>query len=163
MVRWILALLWVLVLTVLLNTVTGFWALKRLERKAGTPIRGTFLPDFLKPSFTLKNAHLSWQNRFEVLSGTVRVRYSPVTVLVGKKFRIQLEGTGLRVRLLQESAFAGIPHSEIQADHVTADFALSNHKTPEIYGLDIHSPELEFHFAEKDRNWVKRGAPATEN
>lgn len=162
-VRWILALVWALALTGMLNAGTGLWALKRLEKKAGTPIRGTFLPHFLHPAFTLRNVELSWQGRFEVLSGTVRIHYHPLAVLVGRRFRVQMEGSNLVVRFLQDSAFPGVHLSEVPIGSLTADFAVSQRKTPEIFALDVHSPELEFHFAGKNRNLVKQASPRTEN
>lgn len=161
-IRWLLALAWGLALIGILNAGTGFWALKRLEKKAGAPIRGTFLPHLFQPVFTLKNARLSWQNRFEILSGSVRVQYDPVSVLVSRKFRIQVAGSDLEVRFLKELVFSG-GRSQVKIDMLAADFAISDRKTPEVFRLEIHSPEMEFHFAEKDGNRVKAGELGTEN
>ncbi len=157
------ALCWGIILIVLLNTGTGLWALKRLEKKAGTPIEGSFIPHLFKPAFTLTNAKLSWQDRFEVLSGTVKVRYDPLSVVVARRFRIQVEGRDLKVHFLKGMSFAFEHPGDVKIDYVAADFALADKKSPEIFALNIHSPEIEFHFAEKDRNEVKAGALLTEN
>lgn len=153
-----LTLSWGIILIVLLNTATGLWALKRLEKKAGTPIEGTFLPHLLKPAFTLKNARLCWQDRFEVLSGTLKARYDPLSVVVGKRFRVQLEGRDLNVHLMKGLAFARAHPADIRLDYVTADFALTDKKDPEIFALNVNAPEIQFHFVEKSINEVKAGA-----
>ena len=161
-IRWLLALAWGFALIGILNAGTGFWTLKRLEKKAGAPIHGTFLPHLFQPVFNLKNARLSWQNRFEILSGSVRVQYDPVSVLVSRRFRIQVAGSDLEVRFLKELALSG-GRPQVKIDTLTADFAVSNKKAPEIFRLEIHSPEMEFRFAEKDANQVKAGGLGTEN
>ena len=161
--RWILPLLGAVILIAFLNAGLGFWALKRIERKAGTPIRGIFLPHLLQPSFTLRNAKLVWQGRFEVLSGVIRVRYNPLSVVGGGKFRIQVTGSDLDVRFLKETTFSGLHPSEIQIERITADLAFLRGKPPEIFSLEIHSPELEFHFSEKSRNSFKAMNLRTEN
>ncbi|MBI4115813.1 MAG: hypothetical protein HY447_04465 [Candidatus Omnitrophica bacterium] len=132
----------------LLNTGTSFLALKKLEKKAGTPIQGILIPHFLSPSFTLKNPRINWQNRFEVISaGNLEARYDPL-FLLGRKFRVQVKGSDLAVRL--EGALAesqGL--SEAHVDEVTADFALPRKGDPEIFSFQLHSPELQFQLAEK--------------
>ncbi len=161
--QWVFALSWGLILIVLLNTGTGLWALKRLEKKAGTPIAGSFRPHFFKPAFTLKDAKLSWQDRFEVLSGTVKVQYDPLSVVAGRRFRIQVEGSNMKVHFLKGPAFAMAHPTDVKIDYVAADFALTDKKNPEIFALNINSPEIEFHFSEKDKNEVKTGGLLTEN
>ncbi len=161
--QWLFALGWIIFLTALLNMGTGLWALKRLEKKAGTRIHGTFIPYLLQPAFTLKNASLTWQNRFTVVSGTFFVRYHPLSVLAGRSFRVQVNGSGLVVRLLENSALPGVHPSEIKVDRFDTDFTVSPRKVPEIFSLNVQSPELEFNFSEKDRNLVKQAGSLTEN
>ena len=161
--RWILTLLWAVILIAFLNAGLGFWALKRIERKAGTPIHGDFFPNLFEPAFTLRNAKLVWRDRFEVLSGVIRVRYNPLSVVRGRKFRVQVTGSDLDVRLLKEMTFSGLHPSEVQIERITADLAFLRGKTPEIFSLEIHSPELEFHFSEKNRNSFKAMNQRTEN
>ena len=161
--RWILTLLWAVVLIAFLNVGLGFWALKRIERKAGTAIHGDFLPDLFEPAFTLRNAKLVWQDRFEVLSGVVRVRYNPLSIVRVVKFRFQVTGSDLDVRFLKEATFSGLHPSKVQIEHITADLAFLRGKTPEIFSLEIHSPELDFHFSEKNRNSFKTMNQRTEN
>ena len=161
--QWLFALVWIVFLTALLNMGTGLWALKRLEKKAGTRIHGTFIPHLLQPSFTLKNASLTWQNRFTVVSGTFLVRYHPLSVLAGRSFRVQVNGAGLVVRLLENSALSGVHPSEIKVDRLDADFTVSPRKALEIFSLNVQSPELKFNFSEKDRNPVKPVGSLTEN
>lgn len=134
---------------VFLNAGGGFWALKRLERKAGTPIRGTFLPLLFQPAFALKNVNAAWKDRFQVVSGNLWVHYDPLSLLPGRSLRIQVEGSDLKVRLsgdlLQSHGL-----SELRVEHVRADFALSDEGEPEIFLFEVDSPELQFHFAEKE-------------
>ncbi len=133
---------------VLVNTGTGLWALKRLERKAGTPIQGAFLPHLLQPAFTLKGLNVAWQKRFQVLSGSLRVHYDPLSLLPGRKFRVQIGGRDLTVRLGDEGA-ASEGLSEVKIERVDGDFAFSDKDDPEIFLLDVQSPELQFHLGEK--------------
>lgn len=133
---------------VFVNAGTGFWALKRLERKAGTPIRGTFLPHLFQPAFTLKDPDLAWQKRFQVLSGSIRIHYNPLSLLPGRKFRIQIGGQNLTLRLGDEWARSqGL--SEVKIERFQADFAFSDKEDPEIFLLDVQSPQLQFHFGQK--------------
>lgn len=146
--RWLALVIWGAVLVTLINTGTGFWALKRLERKAGTPIRGTFFPHFFQPAFTLKDPNVGWQKRFQLLSGNIQVHYDPLSLFPGRKFRVQIGGRDLTVRFGDEWAKSqGL--SEVKIDRVQADFAFSDQEDPEIFLLDVQSPELQFHFGEK--------------
>ncbi len=146
--RWLFFLAWGMLLTALLNAGAGFWALKRLEKKAGTPIRGTFLPHLIQPAFTLKNSQVSWQGRFQVDSGDLRVQYDPLSVFWGRKLRVRVQGSDLHVRLLGEWATSqGL--SEARVDSLDADFALPEKGAPEVFLFDLDSPELQFNLTEK--------------
>lgn len=132
----------------LLNAGGGWWALKKLERKTGTPIEGTFLPHLFRPAFTLKNSRLAWQDRFQVLSGDVNVSYDPLSLLGRRKFRVQIRGSNLKVRLFADLLESG-GLSEASVDEVYADIAFSKQGPPEIYSFQIQSPELRFNLVEK--------------
>ena len=146
--RWLLFLAWGILLTALINAGVGFWALKRLEKNAGTTIRGIFLPHLIRPAFTLKNSQVSWRARFRVDSGDLRVQYDPLSVFSGGKLRVRVQGTDLRVHLLGEWAVSqGV--SEVRVDSIDADFALPERGAPEIFRFDVNSPELQFNLVEK--------------
>jgi len=160
--RWIFLISWGVLLVALLNAGAGFWALKRLERKARTPIRGHFLSHLIQPAFTLRNPSLAWKERLQVLSGTVWVHYDPLSLIFGQKFRVQIGGEDLTVRFVNEWAESqGL--GEVRLDRIQADFAFSDQEDPEIFSLHVDSPELQFHFSEKSGNLVKGVLPATEN
>lgn len=149
--RWLAFSIWGAALVTLINTGTGLWTLKRLEKKAGAPIRGTFFPHLFRPAFTLKNPNLAWQKRFQLLSGTVRVHYDPLSLLPGRKLRVQIGGQDLVVHLGDEWAKSqGL--SRVKIKRVRADFAFSDQEDPEIFLLDVDSPQLQFHFGEKGDN-----------
>lgn len=153
--RWIFLLAGGLALVGLLNCGIGFLALKRLEKKAGAPIRGTFLPYPFLPRFVLKNSSLNWQGRFQVLSGTVHVRYDPFFLLPGWRFRTRISGWNLAVRFSGDlAASQGI--SEVKVDWAEADFAFFEKGDPEIFLFDVQSPQIHFHV-------VKEEGPRTEN
>ena len=147
--RWALYLGGGIFLAGFLNAGVGFVALKRLEKKAGAPIRGRFLPHLYEPAFTLKNPNLEWRGRFQVSSGTLRVHYDPLFLLPGRKFRARIEGQNLRGRLFGALAESqGV--SEVTVHHVEVDFAFSKSKTPEIFSFHIQSPELQFQLIQKE-------------
>lgn len=148
LVRWTVFLLWGGLVISLLNGGGGLWALKRLEKKAGTHIEASFLPHLFRPAFSLRNCRFGWQNRFRVLSGNIEVRYDPLSLLPGRKLRVHILGTDLKLQLfgdLLESQ--GL--SEAQLDKVDLDFAFSGHGEPEIYQFHVESPELRFNLVEK--------------
>ena len=153
--RWFLLISGGVALIALLNVTVGFLALKRLEKKAGAPIQGTFRPRLFFPSFTLENSHLDWQGRFQVLSGTVRVAYDPFFLLPGWKFRTRIEGRNLAVRFAGElAASQGV--SETQVNRVEADLAFLDKGPPEVFKFVVQSPEFQF-------NLVKEPSSKTEN
>ena len=131
---------------VLANAGLGFFALKKLEKKAGGPIRGTFLPHVVFPSFTLKNARLDWEGRFQVLSGTVVVRYDPSFVIPGRKLRVWITGRDLEVRLAGKLV-EGEGLSSFQGVRVDADLAFPYHGPPEIFLFDVQSDQMKFRLA----------------
>jgi hypothetical protein len=148
----------------LANVGVSFFALKRLEKKAQAPIQGTFLPDLLRPSFILKDPHLDWQGRFQVSSGTFYVEYDPLFLLPGRRFRTQIEGKDLSVRLLGELAESqGL--TEVRIDRVEADLAFARKGPPEVFVFKVESPQLQFHLSERENaaESVKTVAPATVN
>lgn len=160
--RWLFFIAWGALLLVLLNTGIGFWTLKRLERKARTPIQGIFLPHLMRPAFTLKNSNLAWRDRFTVLSGRLDVQYDPASSLFSRKLRVQVSGKEIILRLGEK--WAGMEGlGEVKVDRFEADFAISDSGDPEIFSLNVNSPELEFHFSEKGSNSIKSHRPATEN
>ena len=133
---------------VLLNTGGGLWTLKKLEKKAGAPIKGTFLPHLLRPAFSLQNVRLGWQDRFRILTGDLEVRYDPLSLLTGRKLRVSIQGYRLRVQLFGDLLKSqGL--SEAHLDKVDADIAFSEHGEPEIYLFRVQSPELQFNLIEK--------------
>ncbi len=137
------------VLIALLNCGVSLVALKRLEKKAGAPIRGTFLPQPFFPGFTLKNSRLNWQDRFEVLSGNIHASYDPFSLLPGRKFRVRIGGRDLTVRFSGDLAESqGI--SEVRVDRAEADFAFFKKGDPEIYFFDVESPQLHFHVVKEE-------------
>jgi hypothetical protein len=142
------------VLVLGLNPLAGYLVLKRLEKKAGAPIQGKFVPSFVLPAFTLKNSSFDWQGRFRVVSGTVRVRYNPFFLIPGQKLRVQLVGEKLPVRFSGELA-ASEGFSEMTVEHAVADFAIADKGPPEIYLLDIRSPEMTFRLAKEGENLSK--------
>lgn len=151
--RWIMALAVGLLLSALLNAGLGFVALKKLEKKAGAPIRGIFLPHFLQPAFTVKDPKLDWQGRFQVLSGSLRVRYDPLFLVPGWKFRVQVEGRELAVSLGGELAESqGL--KDVKVDRFEADFALPGEGDPEIFLFNIESPQIHFRLAKQGKKLI---------
>lgn len=147
----LLFLAWGIILVIFLNAGIGFWALKKIEKKAGTPIRGVFLPHLLAPAFTIQNPSLTWQDRFQLLSGHLHVQYDPLSLLPGRELRIQVRGTGLKVRLLGKwSEREGL--GDMQVEQVEGDFAFSEKGPPEIFLFNVQSPELNFNLLQKNGN-----------
>ena len=131
-----------------LNVAIGFAALKRLERKAGGPIRGSFLPYPLVPVFVLKNSNFDWDGRFRVISGQVVVRYDPFFLIPGRKFRVRITGRDLRVLFSGELAESqGV--SEVKMDRVEVDFAFFDRGSPEIFLFDVQSRQIKFHLVKE--------------
>ena len=148
--RWFSFLIWIALLAFGLNTGLGFWAMKRLEKKAGSSFQGTFIPHFLRPAFTLKNPQLVWQDRFQLVSGDLSVQYDPLS-LFGRKLRVQVKGSDLNVRLFGDLIKSqGL--SEAEVEKVEADFAFSDHGPPEIFLFNLRSPQLHFNLMEKSSN-----------
>lgn len=149
-VRWVQVVMSAMLGVASLNMGLSFWVMKRLEKKAGSPIQATFLPDVFYPSFTLKNIHLHWQDRFQVLSGTLHVQYNPLSLFTSRKLRVQIEGSNLTTQLLGEFAESqGISRAEV--DRAKIDFALGDQGPPDVFLLEVHSPQLEFQMGEKKR------------
>lgn len=147
--RWISLLLGGAVALAFLNAGAGFVALKKLEKKAGAPVRGIFLPYFCLPIFRLKDPKFDWQGLFQVQSGSIQVRYDPFFLIPGWKFRVRITGGDLRVRLsgklAEEQGF-----SEIKVDRVVADFALRDEGPPEVYWFDVQSKQMQFRLAKEE-------------
>lgn len=144
--RWLLPFLAGVVFLTVWNAAAGFWVLKRLEKRAETPLHGRFLPHPLDFAFTLQEVRLDWKEEFTVLSGTVRVQYDFASLVPGKKLRTRIRGRDLVVRLRRERAeFGGL--GEVRINEVNADLAFPRKGPPEIYHFEVRSPELEFRLA----------------
>lgn len=149
--QWLVYLLGGLLSVSVLNTGTSFWAFKFLEKKAKHPIHGLFIPNPLSPSFTLKSPSFDWRGKFQVNSGTFRVRYNPIFFLLRQKFRVQIEGRKVGVRILGELAQSQ-GFSDVKVDRLEADLAFPRKGTLEIFSFDVRSPQMEFHIARKEQN-----------
>jgi len=147
--RWVFLALGTMLLAVVVNPLAGWLALKKLERKAGAPIRGSFYPHLLFPAFSLKNASFNWQGRFQVRSGTVEVRYDPFSLLPAQKFRARIEARDLPVSFSGELA-ASQGFSQLNVDRVTADLAFFEKGSPEIFLFDVRSREMTFRLAKAE-------------
>lgn len=146
---WIFPFLAGVLLIAALNTAAGYWVLKRLEIKAGAPLHADFLPHLWRPAFTLRNSRLEWQKDFEVQSGTIEVRYDFWSLVPGKRLRTQIKGFNLEVRLSKALAESqGV--EEVRIERIEADLAFSRRGPPEIFHLDIQSPELQFRLVKED-------------
>ncbi len=133
-----------------LNAASGFWVLKRLERRAHTPIRGEFFPSFLNLAFTLKNPELDWRGDFQVLSGKVRVEYDLLSLVPGRRLRVRVKGEELGVRFPNQLA-GSAEMREVKINQVHAHLAFSKEGPPEIFLLKVDSPELRFHLVKEDQ------------
>lgn len=142
--RWLASFAGVVLFVGVLNAAAGLLTLKRLEKKAGAPIHGTFIPHLIQSAFTLKDPSFDWQDRFQISSGTLVIHYEPLSILPGRPFRTQIRGRDLGVRLYGELA-ASQGFSQVRIDFVEADLVFSRGKTPEIYLLHIQSPQIRFH------------------
>lgn len=133
-----------------LNPVLGWVALKKLERKAGAPIQGFFLPHVILPAFTLRDARVDWQRRFRVVSGTLQVRYDPFSLIIpGRKFQVSIEATNLPVQFAGDLA-ASQGFSRVTVDRVAVDLAFFEKGNPEIYLLDVRSKEMTFRLVKEE-------------
>lgn len=144
--RWSFLVTGGILLVVSLNPLAGWVAFKKLERKAGAPVRGTFLPYFLVPVFRLENASFDWQGRFRVHSGTIEVRYDPFSLFPGRKFRARIEAKDLPVSFSGELA-ASQGLRRLNVEQVTADLAFFDKGPPEIFLFDVRSKEMTFRLA----------------
>lgn len=136
-------LIWGVICVTLLNAGAGFWVLKKLEKKAGAPIHGRFIPHVFQPVFSFKGPQFSWEGRFEVFSGSLRVRYDPLSLFPGRKMRIHVWGEDLKVRLF-DKLLESQP-SEVVVNRAESELEIPRKGAPEIFFLEIDSPQIDFH------------------
>lgn len=127
----------------LLNTGGGFLVLKSLERRAGAPIHGRYIPQLVSSAFSVHRLKLGWRGEFQVTDGTVRVRYDFLSWVFRRVLRVRLKGTHLKVRF-QSERLPFPTGREFQIDRIDATFNFRPKGPPEIVSFQLDSPELKF-------------------
>lgn len=103
-------------------------------------LKGSFEPVLFRNAFIVKGVHWNMPGKVRVDSGTVRVRYFPLSFLKGDGFRLVITGEKLPVEL--SSAILGENIKKITLERVNADIKLQDGEIQEIYNLEVVSPEL---------------------
>lgn len=138
------------VLWVAVAVVSGFVVFHQIQKRLDLQIEAKFVPSFLLPGFDLKNVRFQWEGHVEFLSGDVRVQYDPLSLLFGKQIRIRVRSESSSVRLIGDWArMQGVEKARV--DRLDAEVGLGRKGIREIYGVELESPEFQFHVRKSDR------------
>ncbi|MFA6600413.1 MAG: hypothetical protein WC352_00180 [Candidatus Omnitrophota bacterium] len=151
MKRLIVAVLSAAVIAAALPPAAGYWVFREVERRLDLRMTGDFVPVFFYPGFLVRNARFRWQDRVELLSGTLEVRYAPWSVFAGPLLRICLSSRGASIRLGGEWArMQGVEQAMV--DVFEAELGLGPKGIREIYALEVRSPSFQFHVQKSDNH-----------
>ncbi len=113
-----------------------------IQHRLKLEVRGSYLPVPFFPAFYLRGANFSWREKVTLVSGNLKVHYSPVALLLGR-VRTQISGKDLRIRL--EGDWAKMQQVEsVTLNSFEADLEIGPEGIREIYLLDAYSPEFQF-------------------
>ncbi len=122
--------------------VCGYWVKSRIEHRMKMPVRGTYVPVFLVPSFYLKNAEFEMPGKVKLLSGHLKVDYDPFSVFLGN-MRVKLSSDRIQMRLLGAWAeLEGVEDASV--DHFEAEVGIGPKGLSEIYAVNAKSQSFQF-------------------
>lgn len=121
---------------------SGLWVAFAIQHRLKLEVHGSYLPVPFFPAFYLRDANFSWKGKVTLVSGNLKVHYSPVALLLGR-VRTQISGKDLRIRL--EGDWAQMQQVEsVTLKKFEADLEIGPEGVREIYLLDAYSPEFQF-------------------
>lgn len=129
---------------------SGFLVFHQIQRCLDLKIAGQFVPSFLFPGFYVRDVRFQWEGRVEFLSGDVEVRYDPLSAILGKLLRIRVKSESSSIRLTGDWArMQGVEQARV--DRLDAEVGLARKGIREIYGIELESPEFQFHVRKSDK------------
>jgi hypothetical protein len=123
--------------------VSGWIVFKEIQHRLKFKVAGRFCPSYFFAGFFVEDASFVWEDRVELLSGSVKVEYNPVSVFTGELLRVKITSRGAQVRLIGEwSRTQGVGRAAI--DFVNAELGLGRKGIREIDAVDVRSPAFRF-------------------
>ncbi len=121
---------------------SGVWVAFAIQHRLKLNVHGTYLPVPFVPAFYVRGANFSWREKVTLVSGNLKVHYSPIALLAGR-VRTKISGQNLRIRL--EGDWARMQQVEdVTLKTFKADLEIGPGGIREIYLLDAYSPEFQF-------------------
>ena len=128
----------------LVQLLSGIWVSYELQRRLDLRVKGTFWPIPFLPSFYSHPARLEWKNRITLLSGSVKIDYNLLPLVIKNSIRVKVTGKNIRARLSGEWAkMEGVQDATI--DRLDADLEIAPRGVGEIYFVNVQSPSFQFH------------------
>ncbi len=132
------------------QTVSGLWILSEVQKRAKVKIEGQYRPDFLMPSFRMRNVKLVYEDRFEATAGLLKIRYNLIP-LSPDLLHIWIHGEqDMKVRLLGKWA-SSVKEAEQEAPLERFETELQLVKRGILlHAADIQSPVFQFQLKKSD-------------
>lgn len=126
-----------------LQILSAFWVSQEIPRRLGLKVSGTFWPLVVWPGFYSPNARLDWKNKVTLLSGSLKINYNLMPLVLRRSIRIQVSGKNISARLQEDWArMQGVEN--ISVDEFVADVEVAPQGLSEIYRVKATSPSFQF-------------------
>lgn len=139
----------VLLFAVGFPALTGYWVHRQIQSRIGFSISGTWVPDFLSSSYSVRSARFIWKDKVRLDSGRLRVAYDPVSAFSGR-LRVRLYSNDLRIELLGHWAeIQGVRAANVRK--LDARLGIGPRGIQEIDFVEILSPEFQFRIKDSEK------------
>ncbi len=125
--------------------VTGYLTLHWAEQSLGLEVQGQYIPHGILPAYSIRNASLTWRDKFEVKGGTLTVRYRPFQWLTEGQMRFTISAEDLPVIIGASLSQTG-RSEETTLSSFYADALLGTDGIKDIYTIEVRSPEIKISF-----------------
>lgn len=144
---------WVLAICLILSAISlGLNILVYHELQARLKIRmgGDYVPAIFIPLFEVRHGTFIWEDRVQLVDGTFKVTFDPLTLFSSRGIRIILTGTTSRIKLLGSWALQeGIEDATV--DSLLVDIVLGRHGLTGINEVDVRSQSFQFSLKNADK------------
>lgn len=145
-----------LVLLLATPSLLSLWVFHELQERLKLKGHGHFVPVFWAPAFWVRKGDFEWRKTLKLSSGDIKVEYHPFLVFQGGRLRVRLSGEDLEVRALDDAVkLQGI--EKIPVDSFSIELVVGPEGLEGIYGMEVDSPQFQFHLKNSDNLIPVRG------
>jgi hypothetical protein len=149
---------WVIAVFLALSALSlglNFWVYHELQTRLKIRMEGKYIPAVFYPSFEVRQASFSWEDRVRLMDGNFKVTFDPLTLVSQRGIRIILKSHSSKIKFLGGWALQqGVEDATV--DFLVADILLGRHGLAGINEVEARSQSFQFSLKNADKKITQK-------